>query len=214
MRVIGRLILLVVAIAFPIPAFAHHAMGGATPTTFFQGFLSGLAHPILGPEHLFFLVVVGLLARSRGPLPRPAIPVLVVLGALAGTTLYLAGVQLSGIEMLIASSLALCGLLLLFRHPRNVFALSVFLSGSGLFHGYAYAESIVGAQSGSLVGYLMGLALIQILLIAGIARGLTTSRALARRVEILRAERFAGGLAILGGLAWLAVDVLNVLTRA
>ena len=44
------------------PASAHHAMGGKMPSTFFEGFLSGLAHPVIGVDHLAFIVSVGLFA--------------------------------------------------------------------------------------------------------------------------------------------------------
>ena len=42
------------------PAHAHHPMGGATPANFSQGFLSGLAHPIIGLDHLVFVIAIGL----------------------------------------------------------------------------------------------------------------------------------------------------------
>ena len=38
------------------PAFAHHAMDGQMPTSFAQGLLSGLAHPVIGPDHLAFII--------------------------------------------------------------------------------------------------------------------------------------------------------------
>ena len=41
------------------PASAHHAMGGKTPTTFAEGMLSGLGHPVIGADHLAFLIAVG-----------------------------------------------------------------------------------------------------------------------------------------------------------
>jgi len=34
------------------PAFALHAMAGATPTSFSEGLLSGLGHPVIGLDHL------------------------------------------------------------------------------------------------------------------------------------------------------------------
>ena len=48
-----------------IPAFpvlAHHPNGGETPSNFIQGFLSGLGHPVIGIDHLVFVVAIGLLA--------------------------------------------------------------------------------------------------------------------------------------------------------
>jgi urease accessory protein len=41
-------------------ASAHHLMGGKTPTTFADGILSGVGHPIIGPDHLAFLVALGI----------------------------------------------------------------------------------------------------------------------------------------------------------
>ena len=45
-------------------ASAHHALGGAMPASWTQGLMSGLAHPILGIDHLAFVVGVGLLAAG------------------------------------------------------------------------------------------------------------------------------------------------------
>ena len=42
-----------------VPASAHHIMGGEMPSTFGQGLLSGLGHPVIGPDHLAFLIAVG-----------------------------------------------------------------------------------------------------------------------------------------------------------
>ena len=39
-------------------ASAHHVMGGKIPTTFAEGFLSGLGHPVIGPDHLAFLLAL------------------------------------------------------------------------------------------------------------------------------------------------------------
>ncbi len=38
------------------------AMAGQTPDNFWNGFLSGLAHPIIGLDHLAFVVASGLIA--------------------------------------------------------------------------------------------------------------------------------------------------------
>lgn len=48
----GALIALVSAFALARPALAHHAMGNTTPNTFAEGLVSGLAHPIIGLDHL------------------------------------------------------------------------------------------------------------------------------------------------------------------
>jgi urease accessory protein len=48
-------------------AEAHHAMGGTTPQTLAQGLLSGLAHPVIGLDHLAFTLAAGLLAARLAP---------------------------------------------------------------------------------------------------------------------------------------------------
>jgi urease accessory protein len=35
-------------------------MGGKTPSTFVDGILSGVGHPIIGPDHLAFVVALGI----------------------------------------------------------------------------------------------------------------------------------------------------------
>src|ERR1044071_6160591 len=47
-------------------ASAHHVMGGKMPTTFAEGFLSGLGHPVIGPDHLAFLLAIGVAVGVGG----------------------------------------------------------------------------------------------------------------------------------------------------
>jgi len=60
-----RLSFATIALSIASPALAHHVMGGATPVTFGQGFLSGLAHPVIGLDHLAVVVAVGCLAAAH-----------------------------------------------------------------------------------------------------------------------------------------------------
>ena len=53
------------------PAYAHHPLGGMPMETFTHGLLSGIGHPILGFDHLFFVVIVGIAALFTGG-PRTA----------------------------------------------------------------------------------------------------------------------------------------------
>ncbi|WP_049749734.1 HupE/UreJ family protein [Synechococcus sp. JA-3-3Ab] len=142
------------------PAFAHHALGGRLPATGWEGFLSGLAHPVIGPDHLAFVVAIGLIA-ARQPW-RYGIPLGFVLAGLVGTGIHLAGWDPLGLtELAIASSVVLFGLLLV--QPRQIPSWLLLIGGSlaGLFHGYAYAEAIIGAEPMPWLGYLLGLSLVQ-----------------------------------------------------
>ncbi len=46
--------------------YAHHVMGGRMPATFAEGLLSGLGHPVIGIDHLAFIVAVGLAVGVAG----------------------------------------------------------------------------------------------------------------------------------------------------
>ena len=80
------------AVFLSSPAFAHHAMGGEVPQTLFQGLLSGLAHPVIGIDHLAFIVLVGIAAAASGRVL--AAPLAFIAATLAGTAIHLAGVGL------------------------------------------------------------------------------------------------------------------------
>ena len=58
--------LIALAAVMPVPALAHHPMGGAAATTAWQGFVSGVAHPVVGLDHLAFLLAAGVLAAAVG----------------------------------------------------------------------------------------------------------------------------------------------------
>lgn len=163
------------AIAFlnsATPALAHHAMGGKTPTNFFEGFLSGLAHPIIGIDHFAFVVASGLIAAgvTRGM----TIPIFFILATVIGTTLHLQEFNLPFLEIVIALSVMLFGVLLAIANTKVnlpkffTITLAALAGMAGIFHGYAYGEAIIGAQMNPLIAYLSGFALIQ-LIIATIA---------------------------------------------
>lgn len=148
------------------PAWAHHAMEGRIPTNVFEGLISGLAHPIIGLDHLAFVIAIGLLAmNAKG---RYWIPAAFVYATVAGTGLHLASVNLAGTEMAIALSLVTAGGMLIWKRWSGQFAALVLGAIAGVFHGYAYGESIVGAQSGPLAAYLVGFALIQFIIAAAL----------------------------------------------
>ena len=142
----------------PQPALAHHATGGKIPSNFFEGFLSGLAHPIIGLDHLAFVVAIGLLAvgQVRGAL----LPGGFVIAAMAGTGIHLLKFDLPASEVAIAVSVIAFGIMLVGQKP-NWFVLVSSSAIAGLFHGYAYGEAIVGAQMTPLFAYLLGFSFIQ-----------------------------------------------------
>jgi len=129
-------------------AQAHHLMAllhlQPTPLT---GFLSGLAHPVLGPDHLVFLLALSLVGLGH----RSAWMLALLATVLAGSLLGLVWPGLPGAEALVSATLIVEALVLLAQWP-----VGLLLPAFGL-HGYALSSSVLGWTQGPLVTYLMGL---------------------------------------------------------
>jgi len=140
-------------------AHAHHAMDYATPATLLDGLLSGLGHPVIGIDHLLFIVGAGVLASrlERGWL----LPLAFVAASIAAVGLSHQGMAAGVSELWVAASLlVLAGFLFVTRTLDRALVAGLFLV-AGLVHGTALAEAIVGAEPTPLTGYLLGLALAQ-----------------------------------------------------
>ena len=148
-------------------ALAHHPLGGDAPQTVFHGLLSGLAHPVIGIDHLAFVVLVGLAAAFAG---RSLMAPLAFIGAtLFGTGLLLAGVVLPLVEAVVVASVVLLGaLLVLGRRVAGPLALVSF-AVAGVFHGWAYGEAVIGATPMPIFAYLLGFGMTQFFIAGGIA---------------------------------------------
>jgi urease accessory protein len=143
-------------------AFAHHVMGGETPSTFAEGLLSGIGHPIIGADHLAFLLAIGIAVGIGGL--NLALPTLFVLASAIGVMLHVNDINLPWAEMIVAGSVLLAGVLIARGRALSVWWWAALFTVAGLFHGYAFGESIVGAEKSPLQAYLVGLMLIQIAL--------------------------------------------------
>lgn len=177
----------------PLPAAAHHPMGGAMPETLWQGFASGIGHPVIGVDHLAFLLAAGVLAAA---LPR-GVALKALAGFLAasmlGLGLHLAGIGLGPTEALVAASVLLVGLALLVSKRVSATALLAGFALAGVFHGHAFAEAVIGAEPTPILAYLAGLAVIQgALMLGAMALARQTARAAWLRPAMGAAASFAG----------------------
>lgn len=145
-------------------ALAHHGIDGQTPTNFEDGLMSGLAHPIVGLDHLVFILAAGMASGALGLGLR--MPCLFVLSSVAGLYVHLARIALPLNETAVGASILVLGLFLGSRSGFGMRVWAALFVGAGLFHGYAYGESIVGASRWPLFGYLLGLAVVQLALIS------------------------------------------------
>ncbi len=198
--------------AVATPALAHHAMGGRMPANFFEGFLSGIAHPLIGLDHFAFIVAVGLLAatRKQGIL----IPIAFVLAAMLGAGLHIAKLSFPGVELFVSGSILLFGVLLVSKNSLNTAAIAGLSAVAGLFHGYAYGEAIFGAEMTPLVAYLAGFTVIQLavsLAAFWLGRATVGDQKREQQSNPLR----SAGLMICGaGLAFFASQVMSIIFPA
>ena len=140
-------------------AFAHHPMGGKTPSTMTEGLLSGIGHPVLGLDHLAFVVAVGIAAVALGS--RFVLPLFFIAATLAGTGLHLMAFDLPLVEFVIAASVAAAGLLIASGKKLPLAVFVALFAVAGLFHGHAYGEAIFGAETTPVVAYLAGFGVTQ-----------------------------------------------------
>jgi urease accessory protein len=146
------------------PAAAHHPTGGATPATLLQGVLSGIGHPMIGLDHLSFLLAAGLLAAWVLAVPARRAVGLAAAFALAGTLGTLLRVPdpaLPWAEALVGVSVLAVGACLLLRAAPGAASAVVASVLAGLVHGHAFGEAVVGAESTHIAGYLAGLLVTQ-----------------------------------------------------
>ena len=141
------------------PALAHHPMGGETPATFANGLLSGIGHPILGLDHLAFVIAVGIAAALLGS--RFLLPLAFIGATVGGTLLHLAAIDLPLVETVIAASVAAVGLMVCLDRRPPLAAFAGVFAVAGLFHGHAYGEAVFGAEATPVLAYLAGFALTQ-----------------------------------------------------
>lgn len=185
------------------PAFAHHAMDYALPATALEGLLSGLGHPIIGVDHLLFVLGAGVLASriERGYL----LPLVFVAASVAVAGMRYLGLDVELSELWIAGSLVVLGAILLAAWRLSGSAIAILFLIAGALHGYALAEAIVGAERTPLVAYLIGLTMVQSAIALGawwIAGWLAVHRP---RVPL---QRLAGAAVGVAGVAFSAMAVL------
>jgi urease accessory protein len=182
------------------PAFAHHFMGGAVPGTAWQGLLSGLGHPIIGIDHFAFVLGVGLMSHLVGRVAL--LPLLFVGGTVLGCFAHIHGYTIPWVEPALALTVAAAAAVVGTRAKAPTGLLAPLFVLAGALHGYAYGESIAGAEPAPLTAYIAGFGVIQFGL--AVASGAALRAIVARDyVTETKAARIAGaGLGVLAALAF------------
>ena len=145
------------------PALAHHPLGGLPMETFTHGVLSGVGHPVLGFDHLFFVIAMGVAALFTAH--RYLTPAAYITAMLAGCGLMYAGIAMPLAETVIVASLLVMGGVVLSGRALGAGTAVALFAVFGLFHGSAFGGSIAAQEGGVsaavLMGYLIGLGIIQ-----------------------------------------------------
>lgn len=171
-----------------LPALAHVQEGQAA------GFLTGLAHPVSGLDHVLAMVAVGLWGAQLGVPAIWLLPVTFPLVMAFGGFLGLVGIPLPGVETGVALSALALGLAVAtsWRPPLAIAALMV--AAFAVFHGHAHGTELPAGQSGLTysIGFVMATGLLHL---AGISIGLIHRWPVGRvALRVLGAGVAAGGL--------------------
>jgi len=115
---------------------------------------------------------------------------------------------LLGIELGVSGSILLFGILLTLKNRPNTATIVGLSAIAGIFHGYAYGESIFGAESTPLVAYLLGFTVIQLIVAMTV---FSLSKKFLSGESQLPIWRSAGLVLSGVGLAFLSSEIINII---
>ena len=122
-----------------------------------SGFLTGVGHPVSGLDHVVAMIAVGLWGAQLG---APALwllpvtfPMMMALGGLVG----LLGVPLPGLEVGIAASAVVLGLVVMFALRPPLAVAVALVAVFAIFHGHAHGTELPPGQSALLysIGFVV-----------------------------------------------------------
>src|SRR5215468_5679008 len=173
------------------PALAHEGSGTG-------GFLGGFAHPLLGLDHIVAMVAVGLWGAFLGPPAIWILPIVFPLVMAGGGVMGILGVPLPGVEIGIAISAVVLGLMVALAVRPPLWVAALLVGAFAIFHGHAHGGELPpGTDAVAFsVGFVVATGLLHL---TGIAFGLLARWPIGR-VTV----RAAGGVIALAGLAFLS----------
>ena len=136
----------------PSLAWAHVEQGQAA------GFFTGMEHPWSGLDHILAMIAVGLWGAQLGSPALWVLPIAFPMMMTVGAMMGLMGIPVPGVEVGIALSAVLLGLMVLCE-ARPKLPISVMLVGFfAIFHGHAHGTELPPGQSGLLysMGFVIG----------------------------------------------------------
>ena len=181
-------LILASALFAPATVLAHNRAGVA------GGFASGFLHPLTGIDHILAMVAVGIWGAQLGAPAIWALPVAFPLVMSVGGAMGVRGVPLPGVEIGIAASALLLGLMIFSEARPSLVAAALLVGFFAIFHGYAHGTELPLAANPLAygAGFVLATGLLHV---SGIGMGLIHRWPLGARVL-----RFAGGAISLAGL--------------
>ncbi len=158
------LISLITILIIPQIASSHHPLTGGIMQGFNDGFLSGIGHPILGLDHLIFIIGVGLISFISRRFLNYSFSF--ITGTLLGLTSVIFGLYLPFYEIIVSFTLLSLGYLILVNKQTRYKELIILLFG--IFHGWAYGAIFSDESKQNidvLFGYSLGLFITQLLIL-------------------------------------------------
>ena len=132
-------------------AFAHAQQGMST------SFLTGLSHPWSGLDHVLAMVAVGLWGAQLGSPAIYVLPISFPLVMTFGAMLGLLGIPVPGIEIGIAFSAIVLGIMVLGEVQPKLAVATVLVGCFAIFHGHAHGTELPAEQSGQMysIGFVL-----------------------------------------------------------
>ena len=171
----------------PTAALAHPGHGPGVG----DSFAHGLAHPLLGADHLIAMVAIGVLAALSGGRARWAVPGAFLTGMAVFGLIGVGGAESALAEHVIIASIILLGVAIAVRKRLPAIALAAMAVVFGAAHGYAHGSEGTG-DLGYLVGFMLSTAALH-------GAGYALGHLIASRPQLV--TRGTGGAIALAGLA-------------
>jgi len=133
------------------PAWAHVQQGQAA------GLVTGLKHPVSGLDHVLAMISVGIWGAQLGPPALWLLPVTFPMVMAFGGFLGLVGIPLPGVEVGIALSAVLLGLMVAREARPPLWVAAALVGVFAIFHGHAHGTELPAGQSGLLysIGFVV-----------------------------------------------------------
>jgi urease accessory protein len=192
-----RAMVLLALFTLPLQAMAHSSDDGG-------GFLAGLAHPVMGMDHLLAMVSVGIVSALIGGRHIWVVPSCFVGAMVFGTFVGIWQWNLPEPELWIGLSVLVLGVcigILAKRVPLVLIYVSVALFG--LFHGYAHGVEMPNSASPAFYsfGFITTTSALHLL-------GVGVGELSIRRAFLLKGLRVAGWGMSLAGM-WFTVQAVH-----